>query len=293
MVKRSFCIAWLVLQAIMLGGVSAHAQIVNVYTEASAGMGDSIDQVKYQVVYDTQYIYIVKNTKEGKDTIRKQEKMLLQIGTRYSSFFSYPVYQTDSIISSNMARGVATEYSGNGGVIHWKVYRDYPEQGKTAYLDFFAADRYACIEKAENIDWQLTDGTDTICGYLCHKAMARFKGRTWTAWYAEDIPLDNGPWKLCGLPGLILKAADTANDWSFTAVALTRGAASIPIYYKGKDFEPIDRKSLVTLYKKYYHDPIGYLFQDELYANIVVVKDEKGNILKHSKAPEPYNDIEQ
>lgn len=125
--------AWLVLQAVMLGGLSAQAQIVNVYTDASAGMGDSIDQVKYQVVYDTQYIYRVMDKKEGKDTVRTKEKMLLQIGNSYSSFFSYPVYQTDSLISSNMAKGIATEYSGNGGVIHWKVYKDYPEQGKTAF----------------------------------------------------------------------------------------------------------------------------------------------------------------
>ena len=166
-------------------------------------------------------------------------------------------------------------------------------QGKTAYLDFFAADRYLCIEPMEPIDWQLTDSINSICSYECHQAIAKFKGRTWIAWYTEDIPIDNGPWKLSGLPGLILKAHDSENDYGFTAVGLTTGKGSIPIYYKGKTFEPIYRKSLTSIYKKYYADSIGYLLQDAKYAAIVKIKDEKGNILKHSKRAEPYNPIER
>ena len=103
----------------------------------------------------------------------------------------------------------------------------------------------------------------------------------------------NAAWKLSGLPGLILKAHDSENDYVFTAVGLTTDKGSTPIYYKGKTFEPIDRKSLTSIYKKYYADPIGYLLQDAKYAAIVKIKDEKGNILKHSKRAEPYNPIER
>lgn len=269
------------------------AQTVNLFDESSIGMGDSIDQVKYQVVYDAEYIYEKKYTKTDTIIGRIEEKMLLQIGNKYSAFYSYPIFQRDSTISANMAKGIPVNFSGNGGQINWKVYKNYPEPGKTAYLDFFAADRYVCIEPMEPIDWQLTDSIDSICGYECHQAIAKFKGRTWIAWYTEDIPIDNGPWKLSGLPGLILKAHDSENDYGFTAVGLTTGKGSIPIYYKGKTFEPIDRKSLTSIYKKYYADPIGYLLQDAKYATIVKIKDEKGNILKHSKRAEPYNPIER
>ena len=88
-------------------------------------------------------------------------------------------------------------------------------------------------------------------------------------------------------------AHDSENDYGFTAVGLTTGKGSTPIFYKGKTFEPIDRKSLTSIYKKYYADPIGYLLQDAKYAAIVKIKDEKGNILKHSKRAEPYNPIER
>lgn len=50
--KKVLLIAWLALYACML-----QAQTVNLFDESSIGMGDSIDQVKYQVVYDAEYIY--------------------------------------------------------------------------------------------------------------------------------------------------------------------------------------------------------------------------------------------
>lgn len=290
--KKHLVIAGFIILATLFRASNMQAQQVNIFDESSIGMGDSIDQVKYQVVYDAKYIHNIIKEKDDIDTLITKEQMILQIGNKYSAFYSYPIYQRDSLVSYNMSKGIDTNFSGTGGTINWKVYKNYPEQGKTAYLDFFAADRYLCIEPIENIDWQLTEGTDTICGYPCHEAIAQFKGRTWKAWYVEDIPLDNGPWKLGGLPGLILKACDTENDYAFTAVGLTQGKVSTPIYYKGKTFEPIDRKSLTSLYKKYYADPIGYLYQNKKYAN-VVIKDDKGNILKHSKKAELYNSIER
>ena len=195
--KKALFIAWLALvHACML-----QAQGVNVFDESSIGMGDSIDQEKYQVIYDLSYVYGNNHNKQGTNTNRITEQMLLQIGNLYSAFYSYPIFQRDSLIYSNMKKGIESNFSGNSGTINWKLYKNYPQQGKTAYLDFFAADRYLCVETNENIDWQPTDSTDTICGYPCHQAVAAFKGRTWTAWYAEDIPPDNGPWKLGGLPG--------------------------------------------------------------------------------------------
>lgn len=289
MIKKILSIAWWTWSASLL-----QAQTVNLFDESSIGMGDSIDCEKYQVVYDAKFIFTTRARKESVDTIYMKERMILQIGNTSSAFYSYPVFQRDSLISANMAKGIDTNYSStNSGSINWKIYKNYPEQGKTAYLDYFAADRYLCLEPMEDIVWQLTDKTDTVCGYRCQQAVAKFKGRTWTAWYAEDIPMDNGPWKLGGLPGLILKACDTESDYSFVAVGLKRGDTATPIYYKGKTFEPIDRKSLTSLYKKYYADPIGYLFQDKKYADTVVIKDDKGNIQKHSKHAEPFNPIER
>ena len=70
------------------------------------------------------------------------------------------------------------------------------------------------------IQWKLTNERKEIGIYTVHKATAAFRGRNYTAWFTTQIPLPYGPWKLSGLPGLILEAYDTNKEiyWYFKNV---------------------------------------------------------------------------
>ncbi|MFD0931675.1 GLPGLI family protein [Psychroflexus salinarum] len=72
-------------------------------------------------------------------------------------------------------------------------------------------------DKTIDISWDITDETKKIGRYEVQKATAHFRGRDYTAWFTSEIPLPYGPWKLVGLPGLILEAYDTDKEiyWYF------------------------------------------------------------------------------
>ncbi len=73
------------------------------------------------------------------------------------------------------------------------------------YLDYTAID-----DGVQTIKWTIHSSDHKLIGsFNCTRATARFRGRDYTAWYSVDIAVPYGPWKLNGLPGLILEAYDT------------------------------------------------------------------------------------
>lgn len=88
---------------------------------------------------------------------------------------------------------------------------------------------YLVEEPASNIDWKISADTASFSGIPCKKATSHFKGRNWIAWYAIDLPFQSGPWKLNGLPGLIIEAYDEHQRilFHFGGIALINDKARI------------------------------------------------------------------
>ncbi len=97
---------------------------------------------------------------------------------------------------------------------------------KESYLIDFAIPAIDIIKKVGTADfhvvgdfstpvWQIKEDTKLIGGYTCQLATTTFKGRNYQAWFSPDIPLSYGPWKLNGLPGLILSAQDDKGEVVF------------------------------------------------------------------------------
>jgi hypothetical protein len=66
------------------------------------------------------------------------------------------------------------------------------------------------------IDWQITQETKNIQTLACQKATGHFRGRDYEAWFCPQLPYSSGPWKLGGLPGLIVEAYDTKKEVVFS-----------------------------------------------------------------------------
>ena len=62
------------------------------------------------------------------------------------------------------------------------------------------------VDNWKEISWDISEEKKKIGNYECQKASGNFRGRSYTAWFASEIPSHLGPWKLFGLPGLIFRS---------------------------------------------------------------------------------------
>ena len=80
---------------------------------------------------------------------------------------------------------------------------------------------------AKSLTDVLGEDPTKILGYTCQKALGEFRGRKYIAWFTSDIPLSDGPWKFCGLPGLILAVQDTEAYFVFTCIGVDNKSTPI------------------------------------------------------------------
>jgi len=110
-----------------------------------------------------------------------------------------------------------------GSIINEEVIKDLRNQKLTTYAHL-GIKTYTIDSDLPKIDWAIQNEKKTIGNYSCQKAIGNYGGRTYVAWFAPDLPFRDGPWKLSGLPGLILEAQDTKNEVFFSFKELSKNS---------------------------------------------------------------------
>jgi len=251
-----------------------------------------IDKLKYTITYRTKSVRdTTKTDSEGRYNYENDDMQLL-IGDKVSYFYSatYRAYEEElrkSVDANNIAIPTSTSARGS---ISMDFYRNYPT-GKSTYLDKVIREKFRIIEPLEQPQWDIiADSTKQILDYHCQMARCSFKGRTWTAWFTTDIPLDNGPWKLCGLPGLILRAYDAKQQYIFDCVGMKQAKEGENITYDSK----FDKYVSATM-KEFVDYQAKAVPEDMLSAagiQIEVPEEMKAEFMKQMAKPQPSNPLE-
>lgn len=95
-------------------------------------------------------------------------------------------------------------------------YYQFPNEKKLIRADWIPMTTFIITDALPAIDWHIMKDTASFGGLHCQKATAHVKGRDYTVWFCPDLPLHIGPWKLNGLPGVIVEAYDAKNEVRFT-----------------------------------------------------------------------------
>lgn len=221
---------------------------------------DTLDTALFRILYKASQ----QTLKEG-TTFIVTDTMALDVGQNWSVYYDWHKHRRDSTAKAEFKRnppkrfslrrdeqalqarlearnqviGVLDESEGESMDI-------FKHRKKEMFFIFdkgplLGADTFTYFQLQERIpshNWIITEDTLSVLGYNCQKATAFFRGRKYNAWFTMDIPIDDGPWKLYGLPGLILKANDDEGIFNFEAIGLQKLQNDTPIYF------PTDQKTV-------------------------------------------------
>lgn len=186
-----------------------------------------LDQVKIIATYSLHYMEDSTNQAH----IRNSE-MLLLLGNNVSQFESKGLYMSDTIIRKLMTQEQVQQFFMNPqspmSSITYQIFKNYPN-GKLTFTQPILGTNLKYEESLDIYKWKLTQETSTICGYKAKKATCNFGGRSWVAWFAPELPYSDGPYKFNGLPGLIVKIADTRNHYVFELLSIGKPNKSLPV----------------------------------------------------------------
>lgn len=84
----------------------------------------------------------------------------------------------------------------------------YNSMNKTMFSTFYYDKLDYINDGVIKFKWIISKETKKIGNFNCIKATTTFRGRDFTAWFTSEVSVPYGPWKLNGLPGLIIEAYD-------------------------------------------------------------------------------------
>ena len=163
-----------------------------------------IDTAQFVAVYD--YECRTQNA-VGKDVTDKMQ-LVVQAGRLLTKSMPYSAYsQTGEPTEADIVA------SYQEALMHMPTVWIGLPSGHTTVREFIFPNEYGATEETPEIAWTLSEDTLTVNGYLCQQATTMFRGVEWNVCYTEEIPSSAGPWRLHGLPGLIVRAESDAHTF--------------------------------------------------------------------------------
>lgn len=118
-------------------------------------------------------------------------------------------------------------------------------------------------EKLEMPKWEIHNEIKNISGYKTQKATTFINDRTWTVYFTKDIKENIAPWKLIGLPGVIVEATENTTIYKFRLLKIDKSPIKKeikkPSFDKSSSFESYVKKSV----KEKRDEMVFKLSQDE------------------------------
>jgi GLPGLI family protein len=215
----------------------------------------TLDSAYLKVSYKLTYI---KDTTESNSKYTDLEVLL--IGKHTSKYFSQQFAEYNEYIIKPLLKLHKEAVPGaKSGTLGLEIFKDY-NSNKLTVTDLVTRMHLSFLYKEDfpQITWTILNENQTISSYPCQKATTTFRGRKYEAWFTTKIPINNGPWKFGGLPGLILKISDTQNNYVFECMGIESLRIKEPIKFYTLEYKELKREDYNLIVKRFHKNTIAY-----------------------------------
>ncbi len=197
----------------------------------------------------------------------RSEDMVLSVGSRVSKFQSLNGYLRDStfnIIKRNTTSTGSSFIDLNSMNLPKTdfsevIFKDYVS-GTITLREKIYTDHLEYEEPLPLFSWIIGQEKQTINGYSCQKATTNYSGRSFEAWFTQEIPISDGPYKFNGLPGLIVKIYDTKKHYVYELLAV-KNVYATDITKKKNSFVKTSKIEFTKVRKEFYDNPLAKMEQ--------------------------------
>lgn len=155
------------------------------------------------------FIYELNYKKDSTSSVVTKENYHLDIQDNQAKYYIRDYFVADSLIINNIPFPVNMKLNPSTIVSH--------PLGKSTYNELDLLENTILkIQTQDSQDWKLVDEKKQLGNLTVQKATTNWGGRNWTAWFAPEIPIHEGPHKFRGLPGLIVELTDAKNNYHWT-----------------------------------------------------------------------------
>lgn len=200
--------------------------------EMNASTRDTIADCNIRVKYELKFM---------PDTLKrdqyKTQTMVLRMNTKGVSLYQeYGNFRSDSVSAARTRNGKIKLSDTNEAIKYRTKARDnitiaksWPEKSKILVKEMIGLDgTFYYTEDKPEFNWEVDfSQTKEVAGYACHAAKGTYAGRDYQAWFTTDIPISDGPWLFCGLPGLILEVSSLDEEFFYTCISIQEGTGLI------------------------------------------------------------------
>ena len=220
----------------------------------------------------------------------KTEMMFLDTTKDGSKYYSYTVFNSDSLMKVDLEKQLAATGSINvkadlrKGDVRYSVTKTYPDY-KINLHRRLGMDAYN-ISDDRKINWKISSEKEKIGEWNAQKAEADFAGRHWTAWFSTEIPIQDGPYKFRDLPGLIVKIEDKTGSHKMELKGIKNITGNVDInVFEVKEIA-VNSKQFQKVLKEYENDPTKGIKQIQMGGTSIILTGKDGTSTKIAKEQE-------